>query len=296
MGISIDTKAIKFPALMVAAEGTSKSSQRAFFWATGGQFGLLAAAAATSLLPAGELWNLGPIATLAFFLGALAIQLSGVQGKAESRWYAARAAAESIKSASWEYMVCGEAFRAGDAAAEDRFRGTLSRILKQLSTSLQIGAATAENASVTPSMRAIRQSSQADRAEVYKTCRVADQVTWYTDKAKTHGNRARLFLVLTIALEAVAVLLGILRINGTVEGDFISVFAAGAAGLLGWSQAKKYGEHAAAYSVTSHDVSLIEPTLDPTLPEKAWAQAIHDAEAAFSREHTMWQARRQGPI
>jgi hypothetical protein len=61
-------------------------------------------------------------------------------------------------------------------------------------------------------------------------------------------------------------------------------------------QAKKYANLSEAYAVTSHEVSLVPSTLSAEATEEEWAQAVHDAEAAFSREHTMWQARRQGPV
>jgi hypothetical protein len=69
-----------------------------------------------------------------------------------------------------------------------------------------------------------------------------------------------------------------------------------AVAVIGWMQAKKYASLSEAYAVTSHEVALVASTLSAELDEDAWAQAVHDAEAAFSRELTMWQARRQAPV
>lgn len=285
----------RFPALLDATEKASASHQSAFFWSTGWQLGLLAAAAGTALIPEGWLGNLGPIVTLVLFLGALALQAGGVAPRAERRWYDARAAAESIKTASWEFAVGGEAFRLDDGTAEARYHDVLKRVLANVK-SLDVGAAGTKNASVTPSMKALRAKDRAERAAVYLSGRVEDQVDWYSSKADDNKRLARRFGIAVIAVEAVAVLVGLLRVSGSLGPDYLGPLAACAAGIVGWMQAKKYSNLAQAYAVTSHEVSLVPVTLDPSHSEESWAQAVHDAEAAFSREHTMWQARRQGPV
>lgn len=286
---------LTFPALLDATEDASAVHQSAFFWATGLQLGLLAAAAVTALIPEGHFGNAGPIVTLLLFLGALAIQLGGIASKAEGRWYDARAAAESIKTASWEFAVGGEAFRLDDDTAEGRYLDVLKRVLANVKL-LDIGAVGSGNASATPSMKALRAKDRPERAAAYLSGRVEDQVRWYSTKAADNKRLARQFGIAVVLVEGVAVLVGLLRVSGSVGPDYLGPFAACAAGLVGWVQAKKYSNLAQAYAVTSHEVSLVPATLDPSQSEESWAQAVHDAEAAFSREHTMWQARRQGPV
>jgi hypothetical protein len=291
----MDQEPLTYPALLVATEKASATQQRTFFLATGAQLGLLAAAAATAIIPEGYTGNVGPIITLLLFLGALAIQLGGFAAKAEGRWYEARAASESIKTASWEFAVGGEAFRLDDDTAERQYLDVLRRVLANVK-SLDVGAAGTANGSVTASMKALREADRAARAAAYLRGRVEDQVVWYSDKAALNSRRHKQFGSAVVVIESAAVLLGVLRVSGTVGPDYLGPFAACAAGVLGWMQAKKYANLAAAYAVTSHEVSLVPATLDPTQSEETWATAVHDAEAAFSREHTMWQARRQGPV
>ncbi len=286
---------LSYPALLYATEEASATQQKAFFLATGAQFGLLAAAAATAIIPEGHAWNVGPIVTLLLFLGALALQLSGLAAKAEGRWYDARAASESIKTASWEFAVGGEAFRLDDDTAENRYIDVLKRVLANVQ-SLDVGAAGTANASVTAIMKELRAADRSARAAAYLRGRVEDQVNWYSDKAAANKRRYKQFSSAVVVIEAGAVLLGVLRVGGTVGPDYLGPFAACAAGVVGWMQAKKYSNLAQAYAVTSHEVSMVPATLDPTQSEESWATAVHDAEAAFSREHTMWQARRQGPV
>lgn len=286
---------LTYPALFSATEHASDAHQKAFFLATGAQLGLLAAAAVTALIPEGNIRSLGPIVTLLLFLGALALQLSGFAAKAEGRWYDARAASESIKTASWEFAVGGEAFRLGDHSAESRYLDVLKRVLANV-RSLDVGAAGTANASVTSSMKTLRAADRSARAAAYLRGRVEDQVNWYSTNAATNRRRYKQLSSTVVAIEAGAVLLGVLRIGGTVGFDYLGPFAACAAGVVGWMQAKKYSNLAQAYAMTSHEVSMVSATLDPTQSEETWATAVHDAEAAFSREHTMWQARRQGPL
>lgn len=284
-----------FPALLGATEDASAAQQTAFYWATSLQLGLLAAAAWAALIPEDRLGKIGPIVTLLLFLGALVIQLGGFASRAERRWYDARAASESIKTASWEFAVGGEAFRLDDGTAEARYLGVLQRVLANVE-SLDVGAAGTANASATPSMKALRGKYRAERAAAYLSGRVEDQVRWYSTKAADKKRLAWRFGIAVLLVELAAVLLGLLRVSGSLTPDYLGPLAACAAGLVGWMQANKYSGLAQAYAVTSHEVSLVLATLDPSESEESWAQAVHDAEAAFSREHTMWQARRQGPV
>ena len=285
-----------FPGLLKATEKASAEAQRYFFLVTGGQLSLLALAAISAVIPEGKLANIGPTSTLICFILAITIQISGATSKLEKRWYAARAASESIKTAAWEFSVCGEAFRREDTSAERRFIEVLKNVLAAV-PSLEVGAASSKNGSaVTNSMRDLRDSPQNVRSSIYIDKRVNDQVDWYTKKSEHNKKRYLMFGLLVVIVELIAVVLGIARVSGNIGPDFLSPLAACAAGLIGWVQAKKYANISEAYAITSHEISFIPGTLKDIGTEEEWAQAVHDAEAAFSREHTMWQARRQGPM
>lgn len=285
---------LDFPLLLCAAEEKSAEQQRLFYGMTGAQLVALSIASLSAQAPSNAIGGMGPIATLLLFLLVMALQISGIANKSERRWYDARAAAESIKSASWQFAVGGESFRIDDSNAPMRFSELLRDVLHGL-PSLDIGSASSKNAAVTTTMRGLRAADLSERAEVYLRERVQDQVIWYSSKAAWNKAKSRRYGAAALLVEAAAVILGILRVQGSIETDYLSVFAACAAGLVGWSQSKKYASLSEAYGVTSHEVSLVADSLETTGSEEAWAQSVHDAEAAFSREHTMWRARRQGP-
>lgn len=286
---------MKFPALFEAADAIAAESQRKFLRALRAELLALSAAALVAQVPARELGGAGPIAALALFGVAFAIRISRVEQHAQREWYDARAAAESIKSASWQYAVGGEAYRVDDPDAEPRFQTDLRRYLGQLSH-LDVPTGSPAQSGASTDMQALRRMPVADRAEAYLRDRVEDQLSWYSTSAGRNKHRARWWWAVTVAFEGAAIAVGLARVVAKFDIDWLGVLAAIAASLAAWQQAKRYTELSESYSVTSHEVGLIRSSLDRNASEPDWAQFVHDAEAAFSREHTLWLARRQGPL
>lgn len=284
---------LELPALWRAADNASAASQARFFRIKIFELIGLAVGAASGLIPGSWAGGLGPAVSIVAFLSVIVLQASRLGAKAESLWYDARAAAESIKSAAWQYAVGGEAFRIESQDADMLFVTRLREVLANV-PKLDIGPASSATAGVTPVMASIRLMSQVDRAHVYQQLRIDDQVRWYAKKAAWNRTRGHMFTVITIAVEAAAILAGLVRFKLEADTDVLGLLAAVAAGLIAWSQAKKYAFLAESYTVTSHETNLVAATVKSPVPEGQWSQSIHDAEAAFSREHTMWQARRQG--
>jgi len=286
---------VNFPALFEAADTIAAESQKKFLRALRAELLALSAAALVAQIPAREIGGAGPIAALALFAVALAIRVSRVEEHAQRQWYDARAAAESIKSASWQYAVGGEAYRLDDPDAEPRFQADLRRYLGQL-PHLDVPTGSAAQSGASSDMQALRRMPVAHRAEAYLRDRVEDQLGWYSTSAGRNKKRARRWWAFTVVLEGAAVAVGLARVVAKFDVDWLGVLAAIAASLAAWQQAKRYTELSESYAVTSHEVGLIRSSLDGDACERDWAQFVHDAEAAFSREHTLWLARRQGPL
>src|SRR5699024_8371269 len=275
---------LEFPSLLDSTEKLSAEAQKCFFWATDSSFVSLALASATALIPTdGPSGKIGAILCVVFFGIAILIQISSASSGQEQKWYQARAASESIKTATWEFSVGGESFRIDDISADERFRDTLGGILRNLK-SLDIGTESSKLSAITGSMRKMRNSSLASRAQAYRSQSVEDQIKWYSNKAEQNKQQQKRFMRLVVIIESLAILFGIFRIAGWVDPDMLSPIAAIAAGLVGWMQAKKYANLAAAYAVTSHEATLVLETLSldsANSTEQEWAQLVHDAEAAF---------------
>ncbi|WP_018178033.1 DUF4231 domain-containing protein [Jongsikchunia kroppenstedtii] len=289
-----DQWSMTFPCLLEATEQKSAEQQHRFFWITAGQLFALALAATASVIPSDEIGRTGPIVALLAFAGAIAVQASGLPDRAERSWYDARAASESIKSASWQFAVGGESFRENDEHAKRRLHDLIVEVLGQLSH-LDVPATGVGKAVATVEMEELRAADRKTRMAVYQRHRIADQLTWYSAKAIWNKRRAWRYRCVLIAIAVVAAVFGIVRISGALDADGLSVFATAASAILVWMQAKKYVALSEAYAVTSHEIELVAASFESVGTEEIWAQQVHDAEAAFSREHTMWKARRQGP-
>jgi hypothetical protein len=75
------------------------------------------------------------------------------------------------------------------------------------------------------------------------------------------------------------------------------MLSAGAAAIAAWRQTRDYTTLKDAYEVTSHEIVIVAGELPAAgRSEEAWSQLVHDAAAAFSREHTLWLVRRQGSL
>ena len=289
-----ESDGLAMPPLFNAVDGIAKTKQTTLLRLRKVEFVSLVVAAAFAEVPGDQLWGLGPVAALVFFGVALLVRVSRSDERAERAWYDARAAAESVKSLSWQYAVAGEAFRRDDAQADEQYRSALREVLGSF-TDLDIPVGTQQTA-VTTEMRSLRAMSLDERRSKYLEARVDDQLGWYTRKADWNRSRATWWRWGVIALEALAVLLGLARALEWFDVDWLGIFAAAAAAVLAWQQTKNYLGLSQAYAITSHDVSLVKDSMGAESTEDQWAQAVHDAEAAFSREHTLWRARRQGPV
>ncbi len=65
-----------------------------------------------------------------------------------------------------------------------------------------------------------------------------------------------------------------------------------AASIIAWAQVKQFEEFAQAYGTTAQEISLILTQLPYITDENKFAVFVGDTENAFSREHTLWLARK----
>lgn len=282
-----------YPPFFHQADRESDRCQATFLRWRGAEFASLGLAAVAALVPRDTAWGLGPWLALAFFALPVGIRISQVESKAERRWYDARSAAESMKTATWQYAVGGESYRVDDPNARSRFLALVADICEEL-PSWQTGS-TGGASLVTEKMALLRKSDLDVRVSTYVEHRVTNQVDWYGRKAKFNRSRAFRWGAFVLIVEVVALFLGILNVVRPLGLDYLGALAAIAAGLAGWKQTKRFNELAEAYAVTSNETLLVKESLDAS-SEEAWAQSVTSAESAFSREHSMWLARRQGPL
>lgn len=283
-------KVQEYPALYQAADSAAAEAQE-------GHFRTLGWLAVSSILSAGL--SLYGIATpkVAFCAAALLFVSLGLTillavKNFEAAWYRARAVTESIKTITWRFMMKSEPFNSEDA--NRLFAWRLKQILgehKDLGHALAGPAGAADQ--ITERMLAVRNMTVPERCLVYGAERVNEQRQWYDKKSQDNKRNSRIWITVVVVLYSMAILTVSARIaQPSWEILPTELLIVAAASALGWIQAKRYRELAAAYALTAHEIGLASVDFSKIANEADLSSYVTEMENAFSREHTQWVARR----
>ena len=281
------------PLLYRSASHTSQTAQRRFLAALrlrlGGLLGAVAGATLTAWTVSGI--NVGGLIALVSFALALGAELYVAINRPERTWYEGRAAAESVKTLAWRYMVRGESFADIDDPEADRtLQREITGILNGLD--LELGGIEAHGPQITDAMRTIRRADYQTRRGLYLAERIRAQEQWYSRKQNWNAQRSHQWLIATIVFEFLGLLGGAVWAFTEISFDFIGVFAALAATATAWTQAKQYQTLATAYGITAQALSMVLSEATFVTNEADWADFVGESEEAISREHTLWRASR----
>jgi hypothetical protein len=144
---------------------------------------------------------------------------------------------------------------------------------------------------VTDEMQTLRYKPFVDRKSAYLSGRIDDQQDWYGTRSRTADRYNTAFLLATISFEFLGILAATLRTAHVINFDLLGIIAAVVAGVASWAQTRQYGSVARAYSIASNELSTIRSQAASVL-ESDWPRFVDEAEAAISREHTLWRASR----
>ncbi|MFN7633727.1 MAG: SLATT domain-containing protein, partial [Acetobacteraceae bacterium] len=145
----------------------------------------------------------------------------------------------------------------------------------------------------TPRMREIRRLDLPDRKSFYEKNRIEDQHIWYISKCQENDKKSSFWFSALIAVNALAIVFALLRaLFPSAQNWPTDIFVAASGSLMAWLQTKRFQELAASYTLAAHEIGLFRLSLGHIQDEKALSDFVGDAENAFSREHTQWQARR----
>jgi hypothetical protein len=280
-----------YPALYGAANEFSAASQGQFFRALAANLALLVAAATMSVINLPEVWF--ALLQAAILLASLALTIFLAAKKPQRSWYGARALAESVKTVTWRYMMRAEPFKGSEEAADKQLAKTLFNILE---ANKHISSQATQILTVhqsTPRMREIRSLNLPDRKSFYEKRRIEDQRGWYISKCQENDKKSSFWFSVLIAVNALAIVFALLRaLFPSAQNWPTDIFVAASGSLMAWLQTKRFQELAASYTLAAHEIGLFRLGLGHIQDEKALSDFVGDAENAFSREHTQWQARR----
>lgn len=145
---------------------------------------------------------------------------------------------------------------------------------------------------ITPSMESLRALDLDERKAFYDANRIREQRGWYAKKAGINKRASKRWVCYGVVAYLTAIVLTLLRIANP-SWDFwpIDPIIVIASSMLGWTQIKKFNELSASYTLTAHEIGIIQGKIEEVKDEKQFSSFVNEAEQAFSREHTQWVAR-----
>lgn len=281
---------LTFPALFTSADTSSNDHQRQFLNLLRAEYGLLFVAAVFSMNLSTSAWYYALFACV--FAGTL-VCLFLRSKKPEQDWYKCRALAESVKTSTWRYAMRADPFGGASAPAKAEFIKYLGQVL---SSNQQIGekisGKDASGSQTTPEMETIRGLAWNARRAVYLDQRVGDQRGWYSRKAQVNRRLGRRWAWISFGIYAAAFALVLYRVVDPTWSTLpIEPLIVAGSIVVGWSQVKKFNELASTYTLTAHEIGLLEAKISDVENETEFGEFVNEAEQAFSREHTQWVAR-----
>ncbi|MFH8708818.1 DUF4231 domain-containing protein [Streptomyces rubrogriseus] len=281
------------PELFRVADAASLEGQRLYIRGTRLRLVLAVTAAvlAAASLEIGDGWDLPALMVAVVFLGTLVLEIWLLGRSPERDWYDGRALAESVKTLSWRYAVAAAPFSAS-LTDEDAERHYVSEAEKLIDDAPATSVIVTGPLGVTDAMRGLRHTGLTARRDLYLKNRIGDQLTWYSTKARFNADRARRWRLALILIEALGLIVAVLRASGVVDVDLPGILAALLGAGTAWLAVRQYDAQARAYAFAAKDLGTIHNGLRTIDSETEWAVHAADAEEAISREHTMWRASR----
>lgn len=280
-----------FPGLYQAADKLSGDAQRHFLAALFFNLLLLVTAAIISVINYPS--PLSAIVQAALLTGSLFSSAYLAMQRPERLWYAGRAVAESIKTVVWRYVSRAEPFHEDEESAKVHLLKKLRQVVSQNSRVTDKLVSHISVHQISDKMRQMRTDDFYTRRDTYIRQRIDDQLDWYSRKARFNATAARRFFSVLVIINVLAVISALAKISNVQYQYYpTDVLIAIAASVLTWMQAKRFSELSASYALTAHEITLIREEADGLKCDDELSKFVGDAENAFSREHTQWEARK----
>jgi len=285
-----------YPGLYQCADITANSRQKTYFLlqkiylgslVIGGLLGIFVSFFSDCVLR-------GTYTVLAIVLAAGFLVLwVGRARQDDNIWFDCRAIAESVKTATWRYMMTVPPFH-DDDTADQEFILSLKEMRKARPECHKHFAdvAVVSAPAITDFMRHMRSTSCVARRAFYLEHRIRIQKTWYSDKAAHNARIGSQWFWTIVILQGIAVIVAIIQAStGGLRVNMVPVFMTCAAVIAAWSQMRRHDELKKTYALAAQELSELE-ALAVNLASQDFPQLVEQVEEAVSREHTMWCARR----
>ncbi|MBY7649445.1 MAG: hypothetical protein C4617_02875 [Candidatus Liberibacter europaeus] len=292
--------AVRFPKLYDKYDKNAVNQQRKFLWSLKSEVGFLICVHFLSFLvfPLISKYKWLPFIVNIFLLtfNLLISCKKYWQGIAEEKyWYKSRAYAESIKSVVWKFYMRTKRYR---------FKGDITSALKKsMSVIVPVKVEEIDDSDISDIVKKAEQYQKLDwkdRKKLYLEQRVLNQLNWYKKKSKLNADNNLYFrrLILIFASGALLSMMasGILILYKFEYQSYLlnvaNMFVTSSMIFIGWSQIKRYNELSETYDLTAKEIENLIEEGNLIVDECSFGHWVEDSETAFSREHTMWGARR----
>lgn len=289
-----------YPCSFKTSDETSLSCQKTHIVSSVVHFGLLILAAlfssftfdVTSSSYKTSVW--GIIITL--FLALILKLVMKIVGW-DKQWYDSRAVAESMKTVTWRFIIGAKPFGLENQQdiVDKKFVEEVNSIIKSRPSIQQaMSTCLASGKQISDRMREIRKITDIEeKKKIYLKGRVEDQKNWYSRKAKYNGRREKLWFVLIIIAEVLAILLAFYMLNAKSNiFNPIGVITTVAGILVAWTETKRFRELSQSYALAAQELASAASLIENVHDQASLGVYVDDTENAISREHTMWCAKR----
>jgi SMODS and SLOG-associating 2TM effector domain 3/SMODS and SLOG-associating 2TM effector domain 1 len=286
----------QMPPLFHTNDQWALARQRESFRATRTQLTLLLFATTAAMLADGL--DSRPLSALAAVSYGATI-LMGIltsRRRARPQWQVHRAAAETLKSLAWQFMVHGGPFHSRVPNPEALFAELLEERLSELRkvgwqdprpVPEAMGAG-----QITQAMRDVRAKPFGARRDIYLRDRVLEQHTWYRNKAAQAHRASVGWSAVTAVLTLLALLTAVLRAFGVASGwDLTGLLATAAAATVAWQEMRRHRPLIYAHSLVKQNLETLRVAMDTTTTQEQWPETVAEAERLVSPQHTDWLAR-----
>lgn len=214
--------------------------------------------------------------------------------KYDEKWFNCRAIAESVKTATWRFMMKATPFEE-NSQSERAFISKINEIKSHKQSVLRTLAPykDSETELISNFMRNERGKNMEERKNHYFKSRLIDQKTWYTKKASYNTKVENRWFYVTTGMQLFAIVLAVIQAVNVLPLNLVPILMTCAAAAVAWSQMKRHSELAQSYSLAAQELGELEAASSSVRQESEFCQFVNDVEYAISREHTMWCVRRE---
>jgi hypothetical protein len=292
--VAVEFSEADYPGLFRAADAVSRSGQERHVWLARLELAFLTLAAIVgaviSVVPTIS-GQIGAVVVAVLLIGAALVRSVARSTRPENRWFEGRAVAESVKTLAWKYMTHVEPYNGPDAESEDQLTLSMQEVLGERLILEPTALAELGGEQITEGMRRVRALGFEDRRTVYVAERVRDQLTWYSRRSGDHKRNADRWFVTGVVFEVAAIAAALALIFNARLINLIGVFSTVTAASTTLSRLRGDSEVAQRYALAAEELAMIQLRIR-SASEATFPDRVIEAEAAISREHKMWAAKR----